>query len=108
MNILFVCSQGRLRSRTGADYFRSDTIKTRHCGTDHNAEVNITQEMIDECDIVVCMEWEHLLHIHKHFRCNESHKPVHVFTIADEYDYMDSDLIQLLKIMMKRYNLVDV
>ena len=48
-NILFICTLGRIRSKTAASLFEG----SKYAGTDANADVKVTQELMDIEDLIV-------------------------------------------------------
>lgn len=57
--ILFVCSQGRIRSRTAEVLTLLGGMQARCCGTDADAMVPINNALLRAADTIVCMEREH-------------------------------------------------
>lgn len=57
--IVFVCSQGRMRSRTAALIASLGGLDALHCGTDISALVPLTRGMLSDADLFICMESHH-------------------------------------------------
>lgn len=96
--ILFVCSQNRLRSPTAEAVFRYDPrFEVRSAGTDADAPVPVTRELLEWADVVLVMERRHRNRIHARFRDLYESKPVRCLYIPDEYDFMDPALVRLLR-----------
>lgn len=57
--ILFVCSQGKFRSRTAELMCLFAGVYARSAGTDADAEVQLNNELIAEATLIVCMEKKH-------------------------------------------------
>ena len=94
-NILFVCSMARFRSKTAHDLFNGrNGAVTRYCGTDPDADIPVTQELIDWAVVIVCMEKHHRNRLKKF---DVGTKRIEVLDIRDEYDYMDEWLVRMLK-----------
>lgn len=94
MKTLFVCSMARMRSKTASELF-SERMPTKYAGTDVDADVQVTGEMLEWADVIVCMENRHRSKLRRKFKgC--SHKMV-VLHIPDEYAYDDP----LLKIILE-------
>ena len=92
MKVLFVCSLGRMRSKTAAHCIGG--IEARYCGTDQDADVRITPELIQWADKVICMEYEHLSAVEK----IDGTEMVHaVWNIPDRFDYMEDELVWTLR-----------
>jgi predicted protein tyrosine phosphatase len=62
MNLLFVCSENRLRSPTGEEVFsKYEGISAIGCGTNTDAETTVSGDLIEWADIVFVMERSHTL-----------------------------------------------
>ena len=97
-NILFICSQNRLRSPTAETIFSSwPAIQTDSAGLTNEAENPVTPELIEWAELIFVMEKTHQSKLSKKFRPYLSNKRVICLDIPDEYEYMDPALIQLLK-----------
>lgn len=57
--ILFVCSQGKFRSRTAELMCLFAGVYARSAGTDPDAEVQLNNELISEASLIFCMERKH-------------------------------------------------
>ena len=97
-NILFVCSQNKLRSPTAEAVF-ADTPNwdVRSAGLKNNAEIPVTPEDIEWADYILVMEQTHKTKIQQQFRDYLNHQRVISLNIPDNYKYMDPDLIKILK-----------
>lgn len=102
-NLLFICSQNRLRSPTAEAIFSVyEGIYTASAGISSGADSPVTPELLKWADVVLVME-----HIHKtkltakhlkHLR----NKKVVVLGIPDNYDYMDPSLVEILTNKVER------
>lgn len=101
MNILFVCTMARLRSKTACHTFQSVINPCKYAGTDIEADIKITKELMDWADIVVCMELCHKSKLRRKFK-GYSSKMI-VLDIQDDYEYMDTELIMKLKSKSSRW-----
>lgn len=99
MNTLFVCSMARLRSKTACDLFQSVTNPCKYAGTDADADIKITKELMDWADRIVCMEIHHRGKLRKKFKGYSS--KMMVWDIPDIYEYMDDELVSKLRM---KYN----
>ena len=103
-NVLFVCSQNRLRSPTAEQIFADHPeIETSSAGTNHDAENPLTGELIEWADLIFVMERVHRNKMQKRFRSSLNGKRIVVLEIPDEYEFMDPDLITLLRAKMARH-----
>ena len=91
-NVLFVCSQNRLRSPTAEQVFASHPMITvTSAGTNHDAENPVTPELLEWADIIFVME---RIHRTKWIVCLD---------IPDEYEFMDEELVRLVKAKVSRH-----
>jgi predicted protein tyrosine phosphatase len=103
MNILFVCSANKLRSKTADDYFSAKypDINFQSAGTNHKTcqkegTTPLEEEMLDWADFVYVMENKHKNEIRKHVGSKYNSK-ISVLHIPDDYNYYQRELIQLLE-----------
>ena len=98
INVLFVCSRNRWRSPTAEQVWRRDArVNARSAGTSAGARHPVSADDLAWADVVVVMEDKHRARLLPTFRALLAHKPVHVLDIPDDYQYMDPDLIELLR-----------
>ena len=98
MNVLFLCSRNRWRSLTAEKIFQDRVgYSVRSAGTENNARIKVTSGDIGWADIIFVMEKKHLSRIKEKYRDLAEDKQIVVLHIADEYGYMDEDLIELLE-----------
>ena len=103
-NVLFVCSQNRLRSPTAEQiYADHPALAVLSAGTNNDAETPLTAELIEWADFIFVMEKAHRNRIQKKFRSSLRNKRLIVLEIPDEYEFMDEGLIRLLKAKLGRY-----
>ncbi len=81
MNLLLICSENRLRSPTAAAVFSE----------------------YDDVDAILVMEKSHRNKVSKKFRALPKDKKLAVLDIPDNYDFMDADLVRILKAKVPRY-----
>jgi predicted protein tyrosine phosphatase len=103
-NILFVCSQNRLRSPTAEQIYagRSD-IEVSSAGTNHEADNPLSTELVEWADLIFVMERTHRNKLQKRFRKALGGKRIVCLDIPDEYEFMDPDLIRLLEARLARH-----
>lgn len=102
--ILFVCSQNMLRSPTAEKVFDGmENIQARSAGLDADATIPVSNELVDWSSMIVVIEKPHMTKFRKRFYTNLFGKRIVCLNIPDVYDYMDEELIQLLKGKMARY-----
>jgi predicted protein tyrosine phosphatase len=98
LKVLFVCSQNRLRSPT-ADRVFSDyaELEVKSAGVAKDASVPVSRELLEWADLVFVMERKHRNEIHKRFKDIYLAKRIICLYVPDEYNYMDDELIEMLK-----------
>ncbi|MEI9412153.1 low molecular weight protein tyrosine phosphatase family protein [Mesorhizobium salmacidum] len=103
-NVLFVCGQNRLRSPTAEQVFstRRD-IEVASAGTNLDADTPLTHELVAWADIIFVMEKIHRTKLQKKFKANLKAAKVICLDIPDDYEFMDPELIALLKARVSRY-----
>jgi predicted protein tyrosine phosphatase len=98
MRILFVCTANRLRSPTAAAVFADDPgLEVRSAGLDAACPRPLTAELVAWADRLFAMEQRHRSAIKRRFREQFGGTPVIVLGIPDEYEFMQPELIALLK-----------
>jgi len=104
MNILFVCSENRLRSPTAAEVFSSyEGIETISAGTNADASTTVSGDLVEWADAILVMEKSHKNKISKKFRSQLKDKKLAVLAIPDNYGFMDPELVKILKARVPRY-----
>lgn len=101
---LFVCSQNRLRSPT-AEHIFADVpgIVTASAGTNNDAECPLSDELIEWADRVFVMERQHRAKVQQKHRQALKDKRLIVLNVPDDFEFMDPDLIRLLRAKMQRW-----
>ncbi len=99
MNILFVCSRNKWRSRTAETVFKNNGSHTvRSAGTELSARIRVNQGLLNWADSILVMEDKHKRKLLEQFSCDE--EKIDVLDIPDEYQYMDEDLIEILQVKL--------
>ena len=98
-NVLFVCSKNQWRSPTAEAIYRSDErISVRSRGTTRAAVQTIRASYIAWADAILVMEDKHRQWILGEFPGEAKFKPLHVLDIPDDYQFMDPELVQLIRV----------
>ena len=98
VNVLFVCSRNRLRSLTAEEIFDgAGGHEVRSVGTEPGARVRVTAGHIGWADLIFVMEKRHSSRLQRKFREEIAGKRVICLHIADDYAYMDEELIDRLR-----------
>ncbi len=104
LNFLFICSRNQWRSPTAERIFAQGYgLHTRSAGTSRHAKHTVSIKDILWADQIFVMETRHKQQIKEKFSKQLMNKKVFVLDIPDNYQYMDSDLIELLQLTMQRY-----
>jgi predicted protein tyrosine phosphatase len=104
VNVLFVCSQNKLRSPTAEHVFAKwPNIETDSAGLNNDAETTLTPEQLDWADVIFVMEKTHRNRLTRKFKKHLKDKRVICLDIPDEYEYMDATLVKLLEVRAGRF-----
>lgn len=103
-NVLFVCSQNRLRSPTAENIFSNHpAMEVSSAGTKHDADNPLTSELIAWADIIFVMERIHRRKLQQRFRSALRGQRIICLDIPDDYAFMDPALIELLHARVMRH-----
>lgn len=103
-HVLFVCSQNRLRSPTAEQIFSEHPgIECTSAGLNHDAENPVTAELVEWADLILVMEKAHKKKLSSKFRPSLANKRVVSLEIPDEYEFMDPELVRLLRSKVLRF-----
>lgn len=98
LNILFVCSKNQWRSPTAEAIYRNDDrVSVRSRGTAKAAVQTIGSGDIAWADVILVMEDKHRQRILADFPGESKFTPVHVLDIPDDYQFMDDELVELIR-----------
>lgn len=98
MKLLFVCSANMMRSPTGEAVFsRYEGIEAASAGINMDAETPVSADLVEWADVVVVMEQHHARFLQERFGYLLRRKRIAVLGIPDRYDYMDPELVRILK-----------
>jgi predicted protein tyrosine phosphatase len=98
MNILFVCSRNKWRSRTAEVIFKDSlNHSVKSAGTSKAAKVKLSEPLLVWADIVFVMEEKHQQIVRNKFSRNTFCEKIIVLEIADNYKFMDEELVFILK-----------
>ena len=96
INILFVCSRNKWRSKTAEDLFKDHSkYNVKSAGTSKNAKQKISIQLINWSDEIYVMEKKHKDIME--FKFGKINKTITILNIPDEYKYMDEELVDELK-----------
>ena len=104
MNVLFICSRNKWRSRTAETIFRSNQNHNfKSAGTENDARIKINEKLILWADLIFVMEKRHKQRLHDKFDQILNNKKIIILDIEDNYRYMDDELIETIKTSVTPY-----
>ena len=102
--LLFLCSQNKWRNPTAAATFAGyNGVETDSAGLNNDAEVPLSVEQIEWPDMILVMESAHKTRLNRKFAKHLVGKRIAVLNIPDDYEYMDEELVALLKVRCAVY-----
>lgn len=102
--ILFVCTINLMRSATAHQIYSNDLrFEVRSAGTHRSARTVISKNLLDWAEVVIVMEDHHLRVIRKMYSGITGSKTIACFDVPDNYDYMQSELITLLRFKVEDF-----
>jgi predicted protein tyrosine phosphatase len=78
-------------------------IEAISAGTNNDAEQPLTGDLIEWADTILVMEPHHRGRVSKKFREQLKGKHLAVLGIPDDYEYMQPELVSLLKVRLRRW-----
>jgi predicted protein tyrosine phosphatase len=96
-NILVVCGRNKRRSRTAEYIFKNDSrFQIRSVGLSAKSDRELKEKDISWANLIFVMDNGQRNRIWAHYR-HLTIPPIEVLEIDDNYDYLDEELISLLK-----------
>lgn len=97
LNILYVCGKNKKRSRTAEHIFKNDPrFNVRSAGLSPKSDRKLSAADLSWADIVFVMEADHRKKIEE-LHGRQEHSEIVVLHIPDEYEFMDEELVGLLR-----------
>ncbi|XOF34261.1 MAG: low molecular weight protein tyrosine phosphatase family protein [Candidatus Electrothrix sp. YB6] len=107
MNLLFVCSENKLRSPTGEEIFsKYEGINAIGAGTNKDAVTPVSGDLIEWADIIFVMEKSHRNKVSKKFSPLLKGKKLVCLDIPDKYERMEPQLIRSLEARVSKHVLL--
>ena len=108
IKLLFICSRNKWRSLTAEKIFNGvNEYDVRSAGTEANARIRVTDGQIGWADIIFVMEKKHSRRLKDKFGDLLNGKKIICLDILDEYQFMDEELIELLKCRVSEFIEID-
>jgi protein-tyrosine phosphatase len=97
-NILFVCGRNKRRSPTAVKIYKNDLrINVRSAGVSGKSQTQLSNKLVEWADIILVMENKYKARILGTFHHVDLPR-IENLDIPDEYQYMDEELIDLIKV----------
>jgi len=104
MNVLFVCSRNKWRSRTAETIFKENQSHNfKSAGTENDARIKINEKLVNWADLIFVMEKRHKLRLQDKFDHLLDDKKIIILDIEDNYQYMNEELIETLMTSVTPY-----
>jgi len=104
MNVLFVCSRNKWRSRTAETVFKGhQNHEFKSAGTESDARIRVNEKLINWADLIFVMEKRHKERLQEKFDQLLNDKEIVILEIEDNFEYMDEELIETLRISVTPY-----
>jgi len=102
IKILVVCSRNRRRSLTAETIFKHEPAwEVRSAGTEDGARIRVTAGHLGWADVVVVMEKRHKERLKQKYPEALAKKKCVCLFIADDYEFMDPNLVEMLRAKMR-------
>jgi predicted protein tyrosine phosphatase len=102
--ILFVCSRNKRRSLTAETIFKTEPAwEVRSAGTEESARIKVTAGHLGWADVIVVMEKRHKERLQQKYPEEMAAKLCVCLFISDDYEFMDSALIEILREKMREH-----
>lgn len=102
--LLFVCTENKLRSATAESVLSVfENIEAIGAGTNKDSECPISGDLIEWADIIFVMENTHKRKVSSKFGQLLQGKKLICLDIKDNYEYMQPELIAILKRDIQKY-----
>ncbi|CAM3672177.1 Low molecular weight phosphotyrosine protein phosphatase [Vibrio aerogenes CECT 7868] len=97
-NILFICSRNQWRSPTGEQVWKNHPgLEVRSAGTSPKAKRTVSAKDIQWADVIFVMEEKHKNRLKASFTRLLQYKDIQVLDIPDDYQYMDRELVEIMR-----------
>lgn len=102
--MLFVCGMNKKRSLTAQKIYANDPrVDVRSAGVSPRSNTKLTETQIKWADLILVMEKKYKERIRAVFKNYSGLPKIESLEIPDEYEYMDDELIQIIKASTEPY-----
>ncbi len=102
--LLFVCSRNQWRSPTAQALFKhSRFYEARSAGTEAGARTKVTAGLLRWADWIFVMEKRHLVRLRQKYADALQNQSIVTLHIPDVYEFMDAELIAILRGRLAEY-----
>lgn len=92
------------RSPTAEAIFKNHHFySARSAGVSESARIKLSEKLIAWADLIFVMEKEHKRRIMDRYGASLNNKEIIVLDIADDYQFMDPELIEVIKLSVRSY-----
>jgi predicted protein tyrosine phosphatase len=103
IRLLFVCSRNRRRSPTAEAVFSTyPGVEVASAGTSSDAELPVSADLIEWADVILAMQSVHRRRLNARFASKLKGKRLVVLDIRDDFNFMDAELVRILKVKVLR------
>jgi predicted protein tyrosine phosphatase len=93
-----------VRSLTAEKFFEDSPLyQVRSVGTQPNARIVVTEGHLGWADLIFCMEKSHVQRLERKFPEAVQGKQIVCLHIADDFDFMDPDLLDEFRARLPAY-----
>lgn len=104
MRVLFLCSKNRLRSPTAECVFAEHPgLDVDSAGLARDADIRLSDDQIRWADLIFVMERHHRTKLNQRYGHALKGRKVIILGIPDNYEFMDEELVEILKTKCLRY-----
>jgi predicted protein tyrosine phosphatase len=98
LKLLFICSRNQWRSRTAEEIFHGTPgWEVRSAGTSEQARIRVSEKHLLWADWIFVMEKRHAEILRERFPEAASQRRIVCLHIADDYEFMDAELVGQLR-----------
>ena len=104
LKILFVCGMNKKRSLTAQKIYGSDPrVEVRSAGVSPSSKTKLIEAHVEWADLILVMEKKYKERIREAFKGRKQFPRIESLEIPDEYEYMDEELIHIIKSSTEPY-----